>query len=454
MQGKESSSTVIEQHPSCSIRLQMPGDGPESSSSGGQVKSSNQIMEPSNKEVMPVEYATKRMDLSLKIPPRPVCFGSKPNGKGLLHLDSFSRGCSSARGFLQDPSFKNQVSVVDERTPLLNSDHGERSDLMIPENSSMGSYIAALTSWKRCASLPVTPASNLSPSVSSPARETTFSGPLPSYKRTTPANIPRSLSAPMRNVLILRSASFSTPKELGQTDTNDGHASPANLADGDEEIPEDEAICRICFEELCGRSSLKLECSCRGALRLMHVECAVKWFGNKGNKKCDVCVQEIFNLPVTLFRLQSSAQGDVSQQHIRYNSSSQLMRAWQDVVVLVLISTMWYFFFLEQLLVDDMRSQAILIAAPFSFTLGLLQSMSAICLAWKDYVWSYSAFQFVLVVIFLQLFYSVLHVSAVYAILFASLVGFGIAVGINSLVMMIFAWRTRAVTTEMNSNLV
>lgn len=47
-----------------------------------------------------------------------------------------------------------------------------------------------------------------------------------------------------------------------------------------------------------------------------------------------------------------------------------------------------------------------------------------------------------------------LHVSAVYAILFASLVAFGIAVGINSLVMMIFAWRTRAVTTEMNSNLV
>lgn len=45
-------------------------------------------------------------------------------------------------------------------------------------------------------------------------------------KRTTPANIPRSLSAPMRNVLILRSASFSTPKELGQTDTNDGKDIP------------------------------------------------------------------------------------------------------------------------------------------------------------------------------------------------------------------------------------
>lgn len=105
-----------------------------------------------------------------------------------------------------------------------------------------------------------------------------------------------------------------------------GHASPAHLEDGDEKIPEDEAICRICFEELCGQSSFKLECSCRGALRLMHVECAVKWFGNKGNKKCDVCAQEIFNLPATLFRLQSSAQGDDSQQHIGYNSSSQLTR--------------------------------------------------------------------------------------------------------------------------------
>lgn len=45
-------------------------------------------------------------------------------------------------------------------------------------------------------------------------------------KRTTPANMPRSLSAPMRNVLILRSASFSTPKELGQSDTNDGKDIP------------------------------------------------------------------------------------------------------------------------------------------------------------------------------------------------------------------------------------
>lgn len=99
--------------------------------------------------------------------------------------------------------------------------------------------------------------------------------------------------------------------------------SPAQL---EEEILEDEAVCRICFGELCGRSSLKLECSCRGDLRLMHEECAVKWFGSKGNRICDVCAQEIFNLPVTLFRSQSSAQGDDRQQHFRYNSNSQLTR--------------------------------------------------------------------------------------------------------------------------------
>lgn len=84
-----------------------------------------------------------------------------------------------------------------------------------------------------------------------------------------------------------------------------GQTSPAHLEDGDEEIPEDEAACRICCDELCGHSSLKLECSCKGTLRLMHEECATKWFGSKGNKKCDVCAQEILNLPVTLFRLPS-----------------------------------------------------------------------------------------------------------------------------------------------------
>ncbi|KAL2496212.1 NAD(P)-binding Rossmann-fold superfamily protein [Forsythia ovata] len=52
-----------------------------------------------------------------------------------------------------------------------------------------------------------------------------------------------------------------------------------NNEDG-QDIPEEEAICQICFVELCeGGETLKIECSCKGELALANRECAIKWFG-------------------------------------------------------------------------------------------------------------------------------------------------------------------------------
>lgn len=193
--------------------------------------------------------------------------------------------------------------------------------------------------------------------------------------------------------------------------------------------------------ELGEGETLKMECNCKGELALAHQECAIKWFSMKGNKNCEVCKEEVRNLPVTLLRVQNvqntSRHAGERARQMSYNR----YRVWQDVPVLIIVGMLAYFCFLEQLLVHDLGSGAIAISLPFSCVLGLLASMTSSTIVRKKFVWIYALIQFVLVVLFAHLFYSLFHVQPVLSVLLATFAGFGVAIFGNCLVTEFFKWR-------------
>ncbi|XVF20223.1 hypothetical protein REPUB_Repub11eG0179300 [Reevesia pubescens] len=364
---------------------------------------------------------------------------------------SSSRGKSSLKNLLPKLSFKHRS---------INSDI-EKAANVAPESSSTSvrekpsiSRTLSITKIftpriKRTSSLPVTHIENSNPESASGG---SLGGCVNSSRKGSMLQISRSLSVPVNDKEgnLRRMDSFfrvvpSTPRvKEGEISSNASVGPDAEISDPDgEDIPEEEAVCRICLVELCeGGETLKMECSCKGELALAHKDCAVKWFTIKGNKTCDVCKQEVQNLPVTLLRIQSTrARNGGTSRSLQADVNGN--RVWQEVPVLVIISMLAYFCFLEQLLVGKMGTGAIAISLPFSCVLGLLASMTSSMMVKRRFVWVYASIQFALVVFFAHIFYSLVKVQAVLSILLATFSGFGVAMSGSSIIVEILRWRRR-----------
>ncbi|XP_012838837.1 PREDICTED: uncharacterized protein LOC105959314 [Erythranthe guttata] len=333
------------------------------------------------------------------------------------------------------------------------SHEAEKTVLIIPEtplsdkpSTSRSFSLNKILFLKSSHSLPVTPIANVIPMANFVDRQ--CKTPQTEIKQhmtrsfSVPVNVKlRSLRRTDSSGVLIRVISINQrpiPVENGSEDISPD----TETDDGGEDIPEEEAVCRICFVELGeGGETLKMECSCKGELALAHKECAVKWFSIKGNKTCDVCRQDVRNLPVTLLKLQNPPDivrrppaGPQQREVARY-------RVWRDVPILVMVSMLAYFCFLEQLLVSDMGPRALAISLPFSCVLGLLSSMIASTMVSKSYIWAYASFQFAIVILFAHIFYAVLNVNAILSVLLSSFTGFGIAISTNSLLVEYLRWR-------------
>ncbi|XP_031496640.1 uncharacterized protein LOC116261869 [Nymphaea colorata] len=383
-------------------------------------------------------------EFSLNVTHRPLGFHSYNERKNFCQPHGLYKGSPSARGLSSPRASVQTDSAIDgESSLLLNKDCEPGSTPRGLSNRVLVARVLSVFS-NRSLSLPVRRESDISSPISGSVRQARCLRQTTSNISKTPAKVSRSLSVPPRSVILVRNASFPASMAVTGSENN----GPVHIEIGDEEIPEDEAVCRICLiglSEVDG-NPLKLECSCKGDLALAHEECAVKWFRIRGNKLCDICGQEVQNLPVTLLRVQSSVENNSRQQQTSgaaQTSELQGHRYWHEMTILVLISTLSYFCFFEQLLVQTMRSRALVISIPSSLIVGFLASISASLIVYKEYIWAYAAFQFALVIILLHLFYSMLHFGPVIAIFTSTLIGSGTAISINALVLEFFSLRSR-----------
>ncbi|KAF3442846.1 hypothetical protein FNV43_RR16764 [Rhamnella rubrinervis] len=362
---------------------------------------------------------------------------------------STSKTKSNTRNLLPRLTFKNRNTTSEIRKAAILALGG--SPARTQERALMSrtlSFTKLLTPrMKNSSSLPVTPIAHSNPesmhggNMIDPRNTAKGGAQLPIHRSHSVPELNKDGSISLRSTFRV----IPTTPRTERTVTAASMAPPADendeSDDGGEDIPEEEAVCRICLIELGeGGDTLKMECSCKGELALAHQECAIKWFSIKGNKTCDVCKQEVQNLPVTLLRIQNVQALNFRGSRARQAEVTRY-RVWQDVPILVIVSMLAYFCFLEQLLVGKMGSGAIAISLPFSCILGLLASMTSTTMARRKYVWVYATIQFGLVVLSAHLLYSLLHMQAVLSVLLATFTGFGVTMCGYSILVEVLRWR-------------
>ncbi|KAG4970525.1 hypothetical protein AAZX31_13G122600 [Glycine max] len=388
-----------------------------------------------------------RINMPLTPPPRRVIFSPCPSPVFPRSKESpgpsSSKSKSNIKTFLPKLSlkFRNTSSEIEKAAFL-----ALEGSTVAPKKPFLSRTLSLVTPrGKKTSSLPVTPIAHSNPGsvhggnlVYAETVEKELN--LPIHRSRSVPVLNKEGNSPVRGMFRIVPTTLRLDEKIASATpmTSPIHDTVKN-EDGGEDIPEEEAVCRICFVELGeGADTFKLECSCKGELSLAHRECVVKWFTIKGNRTCDVCKQEVQNLPVTLLRVQNG------QAHNMLGADASQYRVWQDAPILVVINMLAYFCFLEQLLVSNMGSGAIAMSLPFSCILGLLASMTATTMVRRNHVWIYATVQFCLVVLAGHLFFSLVHMQAVLAILLATFTGFGVVMCGASILMEILKWRGRS----------
>ncbi|RDX72732.1 hypothetical protein CR513_47741, partial [Mucuna pruriens] len=414
-----------------------------------------------------------RINMPLTPPPRRVIFSPCPSPVFPRSKESpgpsSSKNRSTIKTFLPKLSFKfrNTSSEIEKAAFLAL----EGSATVAPKKPFLSRTLSLVTPrGKKTSSLPVTPIAHSNPgsvhgaNMASIATAIEKELKIPIHRSRSVPVLNKEGSSPVRGMFRIVPTTPRMDEKIATTPMASPIHDTVENEDGGEDIPEEEAVCRICMVELGeGADTFKLECSCKGELSLAHKECVVKWFTIKGNRTCDVCKQEVKNLPVTLLRVQNG------QNMLGGSQQADSYRVWQDAPILVVINMLAYFCFLEQLLVSSMGSGAIAMSLPFSCILGLLASMTTttmgkafstlkqLCVL-EFLLWCYimhramiselkadqsNVFKISMVVDFNMLVFNV-HMEAVLAILLATFTGFGVVMCGASLIMEILKWRRRS----------